>query len=97
MPSTSDHPCHSHRNIPYAALLRAARLCSNVEDFDGERVRSDVSLLLKDYRQEFITQQTDRFFRMNSMHVLDRLDKKAYSILHRKLFHTPTRREKSYC
>ena len=95
LPFTSDHPRHIHRNIPYAALMRAARLCSHVEDFDGERVRSDVSLLLNDYPQEFITQQSDRFFRVNySMVVLDRLDKNAYSILHRKLLHTPTRREK---
>ena len=92
---TSDHPRHIHRNIPYAALMRAARLCSHVEDFDGERVCSDVSLLLNDYPQEFITQQSDRVFRVNySMVVLDRLDKKAYSILHRKLLHKPTRREK---
>ena len=95
LPFTSDHPRHIHRNIPYAALMRAARLCSNVEDFDAERVRSDVSLLLNDYPQEFITQQTERFFRVNySMLVLDRLDKKAYLILHRKSLHTPTRREK---
>ncbi|CAF3146993.1 unnamed protein product [Rotaria sp. Silwood2] len=30
LPYTSDHPRHAHRNIPFAALLRAARLCSDV-------------------------------------------------------------------
>ena len=95
LPFTYDHPCHVHRNIPYAALMRAARLCSNVKDFDTERVRSDVSLLLNDYPQGFIPQQSDRFFRVNySMPVLDRLGKNAYSIFHRKLLHTPARREK---
>lgn len=29
LPYTSDHPRHIHRNIPYAALLRAARICSH--------------------------------------------------------------------
>ena len=38
LPYTSDHPRHIHRNIPYAALLRAARLCSNVHDFNSECV-----------------------------------------------------------
>ncbi|CAF3886505.1 unnamed protein product [Rotaria magnacalcarata] len=29
LPFTPDHPRHMHRNIPYAALMRAAHLCSN--------------------------------------------------------------------
>ena len=36
LPSTSAHPSHVCRNIPYAALLRAARLCANVTDFNKE-------------------------------------------------------------
>src|SRR5271156_5884989 len=38
LPYTSDHPHHIHRNIPYAALLRAARICSHVNDFNSERI-----------------------------------------------------------
>src|SRR5271156_5441881 len=49
LPYTSDHPHHIRRNIPYAALLRAARICSNVNDFNSERIRIDVSLLLNNY------------------------------------------------
>ncbi|CAF3203354.1 unnamed protein product [Rotaria sp. Silwood2] len=49
LPYTSDHPRHVHRNIPYAALLRAARICSDVYDFNRERIRIDVSLLLNNY------------------------------------------------
>ena len=30
LPYTSAHPHHVPRNIPYAALLRAARICSHV-------------------------------------------------------------------
>ena len=55
LPFTSDHPRHIHRNIHYAALLRATRLCSNVEDFHAECTRSDVSLLLNDYPPTFIS------------------------------------------
>ena len=46
LPYTSDHPRHVHQNIPYAALLRAARICSHVDDFNSERIRIDMSLLL---------------------------------------------------
>ncbi|CAM4845187.1 unnamed protein product, partial [Rotaria magnacalcarata] len=31
LPFTPDHPRHMHRNIPYAALMRAAHLCSNLQ------------------------------------------------------------------
>ena len=52
LPYTSDHPHHIHRNIPYNALLRTARICSNVHDFDMERIRTDLSLLLNNYPPE---------------------------------------------
>jgi hypothetical protein len=35
LPYPSDHPRHIHRNIPYAALLHAARICSHVNDFNA--------------------------------------------------------------
>ncbi len=31
---TSFHPHRYYRNMPYNAILRAARLCSNVNDFN---------------------------------------------------------------
>jgi hypothetical protein len=65
LPFTSDHPRHIHRNIPHAALLRAARLCSDVEDLDKECARLDMSLLLNDYPPSFVTSQYNRFFRIN--------------------------------
>ncbi len=46
LPYTSDHPRHVHHNIPCAALLRAARICSNVHDFNSECIRINISLLL---------------------------------------------------
>lgn len=30
LPYTSDHPAHIRRNIPFAVLLRAVRICSHV-------------------------------------------------------------------
>src|SRR5689334_7473100 len=38
MPFLSDHPHYIHRNLIKTALFRAVRLCSNVEDFDKERL-----------------------------------------------------------
>jgi hypothetical protein len=95
LPHTSDHPRHVHRNIPYAALLRAARICSNVHDFELERVRIDMALLLNEYPPAFIAEHFNRFFELNNtMPVLTKLDAHIYHELHQKLLHQPTRREK---
>ena len=95
LPYTSDHPRHVHRNIPYAALLRAARICSNVHDFTIERIRIDMSLLLNDYPPAFINKHFSRFFdQYNAQSVLKQLNEQDYSKLHQKLLHQPTRREK---
>ena len=95
LPFTSDHPRHIHQNIPHAALLRAARLCSNVQDFDLECVRMDVSLLLNDYPPMFISKQKDRFFRVNNaVSIPKQLDASAYELLHSTTLNRSTRREK---
>ncbi|CAF3768809.1 unnamed protein product [Rotaria socialis] len=95
LPYTSDHPRHVYNNIPYAALLRAARICSNVGDFEMERVRIDLSLLLNEYPPSFISKHFIRFFEMNNAtSVLNGLNTEAYHALHQKLLHQPTRREK---
>lgn len=93
-PYTSDHPHRMHCNIPYAALLRAARICSCVEDFNSERIRIDMSLLLNQYPPPFITKHFNRFFQINkSMSLLDDLDQNVYRRLHHILLHQSTRRE----
>ena len=95
LPYTSDHPRHVHRNIPYAALLRAARICSNEHDFTIERIRIDMSLLLNDYPPAFISKHVSRFFEQyNTQSVLKQLNEQDYYKLHQKLLHQPTRREK---
>ena len=95
LPYTSDHPRHIHRNIPYAALLHAARLCSNVDDFNSERIRIDMSLLLNHYPPNFITARFGQFFTINdAMAVLHSLDEQVYHQLHQKLLHQATRRQK---
>ena len=95
LPYTSDHPRHVHRTIPYAALLRAARIYSNVHDFTIERIRIDMPLLLNDYPPAFITKHVSRFFdQYNAQSVLKQLNEQDYYKLHQKLLHQPTRREK---
>ncbi|CAF4474654.1 unnamed protein product [Rotaria sp. Silwood2] len=54
LPYTSDHPRHIYHNIPYAALLCAARICSDAHDFNRECIRIDISLLLNNYPSNFI-------------------------------------------
>jgi hypothetical protein len=95
LPYTSDHPHKYHRNIPYSALIRAARICSNVHDFNSERLRIDVSLLLCQYPPKFITNQFLRFFQVNNaMSVLKELDQTVYQRLHQRLINTTTKKEK---
>ena len=95
LPYTSAHSRHVHRTIPYAALLRAARIYSNVHDFTIERIRIDMPLLLNDYPPAFITKHVSRFFdQYNAQSVLKQLNEQDYYKLHEKLLHQPTRREK---
>jgi len=97
LPYTSDHPRHIHRDIPHATLLRAARICSNVHDFNSERIRLDVSLLLNNYRTNFMSKKFNRFFHLNNaMLVLNQLDEHVYHRLHQTLLHQPTRREEQF-
>ncbi|CAF1203296.1 unnamed protein product [Adineta steineri] len=43
---TSDYLHKYHRNILYTELICAERLCSNIYDFNSERLHIDMSLLL---------------------------------------------------
>jgi hypothetical protein len=97
LPYLSDHPRHIHINIPYEALLRAARLCSDVNAFDKERLDIEMMLLLNGYPPRFLKYHFNRFFRLNqAMQVLTELDAQQYNILHAKSLNLPTRREKKY-
>jgi hypothetical protein len=77
------------------ALLRAARICSDVIDFDSECTRIDISLLLNSYPPQFITQQFTRFFNHHdALPARTELNPSVYRRLHQSLLHQPTRREK---
>jgi len=92
---TSDHPHRYHRNIPYSAMLRAARICSNVDDFNQERLRIHMTLLLTNYPPQIISNEFLRFFKVHNLELLTKhLDKNIYQALHHKLLHHPTRHTK---
>ena len=94
IPYASDHPRHIHKNMPYVGLLRAARLCSTVKDFDAERLHMEMILLLNGYPPRFISRHIKSFFtKFNAMSVWTELDTEAYQMLHQQLLHRPTRRE----
>jgi len=91
LPYTSDHPHQYHRNIPYSTILRAARICSNVNDFNQERLRIEMTLLLCDYPPQIISNQFLRFFKQNNTELLiKRLDQYMYQCLHQNLLQHPT-------
>ena len=95
LPYQSDHPRHIHKNMPYVGLLRAARLCSDVEDFDAERLNMEMILLLNGYPPKFISHHIESFFnKFNAMSVWTELDSTTYKQLHHQLLNKPTRREK---
>jgi hypothetical protein len=91
LPYTSDHPHRYHRNIPYSALVRAARLCSSADDFKQERLRLDLSLLLSNYPPKMISNQFQRFFQVNQADLLLRQpNERTYEQLHHMLLNRTT-------
>lgn len=95
LPYQSDHPRHIHKNMPYVGLLRAARLCSDVKDFDEERLNMEMILLLNGYPPKFISYHIKNFFtKFNAMSVWTELNTQAYQQLHHQLLYKATRREK---
>lgn len=95
LPYTSDHPRHIHRNRPYAKLLRVARVCSDVNDFNLECLRLDISLLLNNYPPHFVIEQFNRFFKLNNaMPIWRESNEQVHAQLHQNLLYQPTRREK---
>lgn len=62
LPFHSAHPPHITRNIPYAAALRATRICSHPEDLHLELETIRITLLLNKYPPKFIDKHVGRFF-----------------------------------
>lgn len=83
LPYKPDHPRHIHRNIPYAAFLRAIRICSNIHDFNSECCHIDVSLLLNGYPPNFITKQFHRLLEsVYAMCLLNETNEQFYQRIH---------------
>ncbi|CAF1619484.1 unnamed protein product [Adineta ricciae] len=94
IPFLSDHPRPVHRNTIKGQLIRAARLCSHVEDFNNERLNIEFTLLLNDYPPRFISYHFKKFFQQNNISLLmEELDQTIYQRFHRHLINKPTRRE----
>ena len=95
LPYSSDHPRHIHCSTTYGSLLRAARFCSNVDEFNQERLHIELTLLLNGYPLNFISYHFKQFFKKNkAMPVLEQLDNNVYQLLHQEMIARPTRREK---
>ncbi|CAF4695136.1 unnamed protein product [Rotaria sp. Silwood2] len=97
LPYESDHPRYIHANIIYTMLVRAARLCSTVEDFDMERLSVEMILLVNGYPPKFIQKHMKNFFiQYDAMNVWTELDSETYEQLHYTLLYKPTRRENKF-
>ncbi|CAF5003039.1 unnamed protein product, partial [Rotaria sp. Silwood1] len=94
LPYESDHPRHVHANIIYTMLVRAARICSTVEDFDMERLSAEMILLVNGYPPKFIQYHLKNFFlQFNAMSTWTELNSESYEKLHQTLLYKPTKRE----
>ncbi|CAF4730519.1 unnamed protein product, partial [Rotaria sp. Silwood1] len=94
LPYESDHPRHIHANIINTALVRAARICSTVEDFDMERLSIEMKLLVNGYPPKFIQHHFKNFFLQNdAINMWTELNSETYQKLHHTLLYKPTRRE----
>lgn len=92
LPYTSDHPHRIHRNIPYSALVRAARFCSHLEDFKREQLRLHMALLLNHYPPKLIINQFLRFFQVyRAEHLYRQADETGYQQLHNQALYEETR------
>lgn len=60
LPFSSVHATHIKRNIPFGALVRAIRYCSEYDAFKHEEARVTTALLLNGYSLNFILQQFRR-------------------------------------
>ena len=61
LPFHSSHPPYITRNIPYAAVLRATRMCFHPEDLQHEFDKIRIMLLLNKYPPKFIDRRIERF------------------------------------
>ncbi|CAF4638882.1 unnamed protein product [Rotaria sp. Silwood2] len=83
LPYTSDHPRHIHSNTIYTALLRAIRLCSDLETFNQERLNIEIALLLNTYPPKFIKHHFQQFFKKNNVtSIYKDLDEETYQQFH---------------
>ena len=90
-------PRYIHHNIIKGALYRAVRLCSNVKDFDRERLYIELTLLLNGYPLKFVTCHFKKFFeKYNVISLLQTLDNSIYQVLHKQLLAQLSHREKQY-
>jgi hypothetical protein len=95
VPFLSDHPRHIHRNTIKGALFRAVRLCSDVQDFDSERLNIELTLFLNGYPPRFVSYHIKRFFEQNlALSLMEQLDNDVYRELHQNLILQPTQRER---
>ena len=86
LPYESDHPRHMHKSLPRAALLRAARFCSDVADFNEERIYIEMSFLLNGHPPLFIARCVQQFFNeFEASTVHTHLNPDAYQRLHSHL------------
>ena len=90
VPYSFDYPRHVDCNTIKGALFQAVRFSSNVEDFNKERLKIELTLLLSGYPPRFISYYFTQFFQENNaMSLMEQIDEDIYKELHRNLIRQP--------
>ena len=87
LPYVLDHASAAHSHWLRSALVRAARYCTSVNDFDRERLFLEITCLSNGYPIEFVAKRMDHFFKQfdaSSLRLV--LNQQAYEKLRRRLF-----------
>jgi len=87
LPYVITNPRHTHSHWFRSALIRAVRYCTNVNDFNRERIHLEVTCLMNGYTFEFIEQRLQHFYTHFDVESLRSvLDQTVYKQLRHRLF-----------
>ena len=102
LPYVIGHSKVAHSHWLRSALIRAARYCTSVDDFNQERICLELTCLANGYSLEFIEKRIDHFFThfdatslrlFLDQHVYDKLRNRLFNFMNEQQRFSDTNRE----
>ena len=86
LPYAVGHARLIHSNWFRAALVRAVRFCSTVEDFNQERIHTELTFLANGFSLAFVQSRVRQFFiHFDAVRLRISMDQPSYDLLRQKL------------